>query len=182
MGYFGYIFGLWGLSELILNVAARSKAGKTSERDKGTISIIWGTLVVSLAAGIFVAVNYPAGSRAQGIAGIALLAAGVALRWFAIISLGKMFTTNVTIQNEHRLKTDGLYSVLRHPSYTGLLISFLGMGLSMGNLVSGAIVFVPVTAAILYRIKVEEDALTGYFGEEYTEYKSRTKKLIPYIY
>lgn len=182
MNLFGYIFMLWGLSEIILNIAARSKAGKSEAKDRGSIVIIWVTLSVSIFAGVLIAVKYPAFGEVQTITGAALVIAGVAFRWFAIISLGRMFTTNVSIQSGHKLKTDGLYGVLRHPSYTGSLMSFLGLGISLGNIYSLLVVFIPVTLAFLYRIKVEEDALTGYFGEEYRSYKSRTKKLIPFIY
>ncbi len=182
MDIFGYIFMAWGLSEIVLNVAARSKAGKSDAKDKGSIIIIWVTLAVSIFAGIMIAVNYPAFGKLRTIAGAALVVAGVLFRWFAIISLGKMFTTNVSIQNEHKLKTDGLYAVLRHPSYTGSLMSFLGLGISLGNIYSLVVVFIPVTLAFLYRIKVEEDALSKHFGEKYEVYKSHTKKLIPFIF
>lgn len=182
MNIFGYIFMLWGVSEIVLNAAARSKAGKGEAKDRGSIIIIWVTLSVSIFAGVLIAINFPAFGMLQTYIGAALVIAGVVFRWFAIVSLGKMFTTNVSIQNDHKLKTDGLYSVLRHPSYTGSLMSFLGLGISLGNLYSLLVVFIPVTLAFLYRIKVEEDALTKHFGEEYTNYKSRTKKLIPFIF
>ena len=172
----------WGLSEIVLNIAARSKTGKSDAKDKGSIIIIWLTLFVSIAAGVVIAVNYPSFGKLQTIAGAALVVAGVIFRWIAILSLGKMFTTNVSIQNEHKLKTDGLYGVLRHPSYTGSLMSFLGLGISLGNIYSLIVVFIPVTLAFLYRIKVEEDALSKHFGEEYEIYKSRTKKLLPFIF
>ncbi len=182
MDIFSYIFMLWGISEIILNAVARSKAGKSEAKDKGSIAIIWITLSVSIFAGVLIAVNFPAFGKSQTAAGAALVVAGVIFRWFAIFSLGKMFTTNVSIQNDHKLKTDGLYGILRHPSYTGSLMSFLGLGISLGNIYSLIVVFVPVTASFLYRIKVEEDALTEHFKEEYIRYKSRTKKLIPYIF
>jgi len=111
-----------------------------------------------------------------------LIITGITIRLIAIFSLKSLFNANVSIHHDHKLKTDGIYKTLRHPSYTGSLLSFLGLGLTLGNLTSLIVIFVPVLCAFLYRINIEEKALMNNFGEEYQNYMKRTKKLIPFVY
>jgi protein-S-isoprenylcysteine O-methyltransferase Ste14 len=115
-------------------------------------------------------------------AGLALLVLGTALRWAAIRALWKYFTVNVSILEGQRVVKRGLYGVVRHPSYTGLLLRYLGLGLALANWLSAALVFLPLLCATVYRIRVEEAALREHFGEEYAAYASATKRLVPGIY
>lgn len=71
---------------------------------------------------------------------------------------------------------------MRHPSYTGSLITFFGFGLALNNWLSLAIVFIPTLYTMLYRIRVEEKVLMEQFGEKYITYSNKTKRLIPFIY
>lgn len=123
-----------------------------------------------------------AGGNAIGISGLALLLAGVALRWAAIYTLGKYFTGTVLIKSDHRLVRTGLYKHLRHPAYTGALVAHLGLGLSFSNWFSLALSFLPFLMAAMYRMHVEEQALKEAFGEEYVTYARDTKRLIPKVY
>jgi len=88
----------------------------------------------------------------------------------------------VTIRKDHHIKKDGLYGILRHPSYAGSLLSFLGFGLSVNNWLALAIVFIPVLTVFIYRMNVEEKMLTAQFGEEYTDYMKHTSRIVPWIY
>ena len=124
-------------------------------------------------------------TRFAGIAyfvGIFLIASGLILRWIAIFQLKRFFTMNVSIAEDHQLIQSGLYAHVRHPSYTGALVSFLGLGLAYANWASVLVIFVPVLGAFLYRIKVEEEALTSAFGDQYREYAARSRRLIPFVY
>ena len=114
--------------------------------------------------------------------GLVLLVAGTALRWAAIRELWNYFTVNVSILEGQRIIRRGLYGVVRHPSYTGLLLRYLGFGVALANWLSAALVFLPLLFATLYRIRVEEAALRAHFGEEYAAYASATKRLVPGIY
>lgn len=114
--------------------------------------------------------------------GICLAFIGVAIRWRAIHTLKNFFTLNVTILDDHKIVKNGLYRNIRHPSYTGLLLRYLGVGLACANWLSLIIIFLPMLAAILYRIKVEEGALREAFGSEYIEYAGSAKRLIPKVY
>jgi protein-S-isoprenylcysteine O-methyltransferase Ste14 len=98
------------------------------------------------------------------------------------LTLKKYFTVDVTIMDDHRLIRSGLYKYIRHPSYSGLLISALGLGITMVNWLSVIIIFIPQTVMILMRIKEEEIALAKRFGGDFKDYQSKTKRLVPYIY
>ena len=87
-----------------------------------------------------------------------------------------MFTVNVVISATHTLKTSGLYKVVRHPSYLGLLLIIIGLGISLDSLLSVVVMIVPSFIALNYRISIEEQALVEEFGQQYTDYKKRVKK------
>ena len=76
----------------------------------------------------------------------------------------------------------GLYRWMRHPSYTGLLLCMLAVGLHTRNWISLLVIVSPTTAALLYRIHVEEIALRDHFGQEYLDYSRETKRLVPGVY
>ena len=112
-------------------------------------------------------------------AGLVVLAAGVALRTWAIVTLGRLFKFVVVIQDGHRVVTSGPYRLLRHPSYTGGLGAFLGAGIALDSWLSIlALVFIPLLA-VLVRIHLEEAELATAPGPEYTRYASRTHRLVP---
>jgi protein-S-isoprenylcysteine O-methyltransferase Ste14 len=92
-----------------------------------------------------------------------------------------MFTVNVAIQEKHRLVNVGMYKYVRHPSYMGMLLEFLGLSVYFGTWLCLAIVMVPITMALLYRIHCEEKVLVEEFGSEYEVYKAHTKAIIPGI-
>jgi protein-S-isoprenylcysteine O-methyltransferase Ste14 len=113
--------------------------------------------------------------------GVALFAAGGALRLWPVFVLGNRFSGLVAIQPGHTLVTSGVYSVIRHPSYLGLLVNSLGWGLAFraGVGVLLAALFIP---PLLARIDAEERLLNAQFGAEYDAYRARTSRLIPGIY
>jgi len=119
------------------------------------------------------------GGWAPVAAGLAMLAAGVALRTWAILTLGRLFKFVVVIQEGHRVVTSGPYRLLRHPSYTGALVAFLGTGIVLDSWLSTLILVLIPLLAILVRIHVEEAELTNALGREYRTYASRTRRLVP---
>ncbi|GGI27849.1 hypothetical protein GCM10008119_29710 [Pedobacter mendelii] len=115
-------------------------------------------------------------------AGMLIAILGFILRFVAIQQLGKAFTVDVQIAKNQTLKQDGLYSIIRHPSYTGVLMSFLGLAITFSNGLSLLVICIPIFVAFIYRISVEEIALKNEFGTAYLEYIKNTKRLIPFIY
>jgi protein-S-isoprenylcysteine O-methyltransferase Ste14 len=113
--------------------------------------------------------------------GLALYVLGNILRLAPVFALGRRFSGLVAIQQGHRLKTDGLYRFVRHPSYAGLLVSSAGLVLIFRCWIGLFLVagFVPI---LLARIKSEEALLASTFGEEYNAYRRRTWRLVPWLY
>lgn len=106
----------------------------------------------------------------------------MAFRFYSVWSLGRNFTVDATIREDHNLHTDGVYGILRHPSYTGMLISFIGFGVSLNTWLGLFAICVFVGASVTYRINNEERTLEEAFGKEYSDYRKRTYRLIPWIY
>jgi len=113
--------------------------------------------------------------------GVALFAAGGALRIWPVFVLGQRFSGLVAIQPGHTLVTSGVYGVIRHPSYLGLLINSLGWSLAFRSGV-GVLLTMLLIPILLSRISAEEDLLRTQFGDEYRAYCSHTSRLIPGIY
>ncbi|HVT73999.1 MAG TPA: isoprenylcysteine carboxylmethyltransferase family protein [Lacunisphaera sp.] len=113
--------------------------------------------------------------------GLGLFLAGGALRIRATFALGRQFSPLVTVQAEHALVTEGLYRVIRHPSYAGLLVNMLGWGLAFRSLV-GVLLAVLAIPPVLARIRAEERLLQAHFGRAYDDYRARTARLIPGLY
>jgi len=142
--------------------------------------------VVSITIGVYLAMFRAGQIQSESTAfadfGLGLILLGLVIRWVAILSLGRLFTVDVAIVQGHHVVRTGLYKWIRHPSYTGALLSFLGLGLAFSNCYSIVVIFVPICSAFLYRIHVEEKTLLAAFGDEYREYSAATKRLIPWLY
>ena len=115
--------------------------------------------------------------------GIGLMLVGIAFRWYSASLLGKYFTFDVAIHSGGQTLIEvGPYRYIRHPSYTGALVSLLGFGLALGNwagLVAGVSC---LSIAYAYRIPVEEAALASALGETYQQYLGRTWRLVPFLF
>lgn len=112
---------------------------------------------------------------------IFLFLLGMIIRWTAILSLKNAFTVKVAIVTNHQLKTDGIYRYMRHPSYTGLIIYYTGLGISLNNMYSLLLLMSVIIWVILKRIQVEERILEKHFGDAYRRYQHQTKALFPGI-
>jgi protein-S-isoprenylcysteine O-methyltransferase Ste14 len=156
------------------------------DQDSKSLVVLWATILISIALGVQIGLQRSgqmlANSPVIAIVGLILIILGLILRWFAILSLGPLFTVDVAIMQGHHLVTMGIYKRVRHPSYSGALLSFLGLGLAFSNYLSTVVIFVPICIAFLYRIHVEEKALVATFGEEYLKYRASTKGLVPGVW
>jgi protein-S-isoprenylcysteine O-methyltransferase Ste14 len=113
--------------------------------------------------------------------GVVLFAAGGALRIWPVFVLGRRFSGLVAIQPGHTLVTSGIYSVIRHPSYLGLLVNALGWALAFRSGV-GVLLTAFTIPPLIARIRAEERLLSAQFGDAYDAYRSRTSRLLPGIY
>src|SRR4030095_16311958 len=113
--------------------------------------------------------------------GVVLFIGGGALRLWPVFLLGDRFSGLGAIQSGHTLVTRGVYGVIRHPSYLGLLVNSLGWGLAFCSGV-GVLLTALITLPLLARIHAEERMLRTQFGDEYDAYRARTSRLIPGLY
>lgn len=174
----------YGLSEVGLGFIKRSRDDSV-DADDSTLRVLWITIVTAMTAGIVVS-NHAIGplfaSAPAFWTGCALFILGLVLRWYSIVYLGKYFTVNVAIHSVHEVIDTGPYARIRHPSYTGALLAFLGVALCLGNWLSLLIIMTPIIWAFAWRMSREEAALANALGTPYTSYMRRTKRLAPYIY
>lgn len=168
------------MKDAIMMLFGFRKGGKSY--DRSSLSFVLASLA-SIIAVTFIEVYY----LEEGIfhletGGIAVFILGAIIRTTARLQLGKLFTFNVKIMQDHRLKTDGLYAYIRHPGYTGLILEVLGWVIFFETwlgTIAAALFFLP---SLYYRIRVEENTLRQNFGHEYEEYCSKVKALVPGIF
>lgn len=175
----------FGLSEAGLGLLKRSRDDSV-DADGATLPTLWVTNILAVTAAVLA--SYRAafadlnGGALTFVPGCALFGGGLALRWYSIWHLGRFFTANVAIHSRHEIIDTGPYRLIRHPSYTGALLAFLGLALCLDNWVSVVVLMLPVIWAFHRRIDIEEAALANALGSPYTNYMRRTKRLVPYVY
>lgn len=173
---------LFFVSEFILMLVKRSKKDSTKhQKDRGTLIMLWVMITLCFTLG-FMFANYGVWDSVNFIAayiGLSLISAGLIIRWYSIIKLKKAFTVDVSIGQNHKLETGGIYRYIRHPSYLGLLLIMTGFAIGMNSLISLVLTVIPLFISILIRISVEEKLLVEEFGDSYIHYQKTTKKLIP---
>ncbi|MDQ6912565.1 MAG: isoprenylcysteine carboxylmethyltransferase family protein [Verrucomicrobiota bacterium] len=174
-------------SELLLSITRRApKSANMRESDHSSLRLLWIVIGLSIWLALWLTSHFRAALlphlRFFLALAVAIFACGLVLRWWSIIRLGRFFTVNVAIARDHELIETGPYRYLRHPSYTGVLLAFLGFGLSLGNWAALLGLLLPIFIAFLYRMKVEERTLIEGLGEKYVSYCRRTKRLVPFLY
>ena len=178
---------IWVIAEVRLMRIDRKQNKGSKEKDhvSRTFNII--AIVIGLAISpIFIV--FPIGKKAfinssiVLILGIIIAVAGISFRQYSIHILGKYFRTTVEIDEAHEVIQNGPYKYIRHPSYSGFIIFFIGYGLIMQNWYGLVIASVSSILALLYRIRVEELEMERGLGQEYIDYQKKTKKLIPWIW
>jgi protein-S-isoprenylcysteine O-methyltransferase len=174
----------YGLSEAGLGILKRSRDDSV-DADNWSLRMLWVTIVLAVTAGILASYRAPGAAIANPAAfwvGCGLFGLGLALRWYSILYLGRFFTVNVAIHSGHEVIDTGPYRLIRHPSYAGALLAFLGLALCLANWWSLALIMVPILWVFGRRMSIEESALSNALGAPYTSYMSRTKRLAPFIY
>ncbi|HET7260268.1 MAG TPA: isoprenylcysteine carboxylmethyltransferase family protein [Casimicrobiaceae bacterium] len=177
---------IWSVPELIGGFLQRAEPG-AARRDRGSYAVLRIAFTVGIAGAIIASRRVPAAAfvayrGAIFWAGIALMLGGVAFRWYAIRVLGRYFTRDVATREGQRVVESGPYRWIRHPSYTGILMTAAGFGLALGNALALAIVLIGVLAGLLYRVAVEERALATDLGQPYRTYMLRTRRFIPFLW
>ena len=184
--FFNALTTIWVVGEILIALLTTTREGKGSIQDRGTQIILWVVIIASFKADEwmhrFLPIDMPGSHNWLRPAALAILILGLGVRATAIAVLGRAFSANVAMRNGQRLQRSGLYALVRHPSYLGLELILLACALHTRTWACFAVIMVPPTLALLYRIHVEETALRLAFGDEYEAYSRRTKRLIPGVY
>ena len=179
-----WLGAIYGLSELYLAITRQSR--RELSRDRNSLLRLWIVIAVS----VFLAVQMVWIARGATVPspggfyifGFFLFLLGLALRWFSIGYLGRYFTVNVAVNPKQKVVDSGPYHYIRHPSYTGALLAFIGFGCCLQNWLSILFLTVPIIAVFLWRIRIEEAALLEALGSDYADYMRRTDCLVPRLY
>ena len=174
----------WGMMEITHAGQRRDGATRAGGAGRGLVvlpPLLAATVLLHLAPRIVPAAAIRPGAAAFAV-GMVILVAGLVLRGWSIMTLGEYFTGYVAVSADQPVVTAGPYRVLRHPSYTGLLLAFAGLGLTAANWVSLAGVVILPLVALLWRIHAEERALLATLGDRYRSYAAQHKRLIPLIW
>jgi len=182
----GYLilFGAWMLSSVVTLVRMRARTGLAA-RDRGFVARALLVLLLTNFIAIACLKLFPRAMFATvltSVIGLVLMGLGLAVRSWAMVHLGRYFTVDVAVAADQRIVDTGPYRLVRHPSYTGLLLLAVGVGLCFGNIASFLVIAVPMIVLMLKRMKVEEEVLAEALGNTYREYMARTQRLIPGIY
>ena len=176
------VYFFWTASELFKTVWSRRHQfmANTQHKDHGSywiiLAIVWGSMIISLLlrsrhVGVFQ-------NNFQYI-GIGIEIIGIALREWAVLTLGRSFSVVVAILPGQTIVQNGPYRWVRHPAYTGSILTLIGFALGLGAWIASLVILVICFVGFLYRIQVEEKALVEVFGKEYQEYMQRTWRLFP---
>jgi protein-S-isoprenylcysteine O-methyltransferase len=181
-----FIVLLFPVTELVIGVSKRASQKDSSVQDQGSLRVLLAVIAVSVVAGFGLknvhSMRLPMPSEFTDALSAILTVAGMTLRWVSIRTLGRFFTVNIAIRHDQYVVTSGPYRFIRHPSYSGLLSAFLGLGLYLANWLSLLVIIIPIAWATLNRIDKEEEALLAGLGPPYKAYCDKTKRLIPWLY
>jgi protein-S-isoprenylcysteine O-methyltransferase Ste14 len=184
--FFNALATVWLVGEILVAILTRTRRGEGKVQDRGTQIILWVVIVASFNINErmhrFFPVDMPGSYSWLRPAAFGILVLGLGVRVVAIVTLGRAFSANVATRAGQSLQRSGLYRLVRHPSYLGLELIFLAFALHSRTWACFAVVLVPPTLAVLYRIHVEEAALRLSFGGDYEDYCRGTKRLIPGVY
>jgi protein-S-isoprenylcysteine O-methyltransferase Ste14 len=176
----------WAMIETVIALKTRVQFVSTSSLEYRSERLIWLVVAIALIVSLWIKQMHlmalPIQAVNRQVIAIVIFISGLALRCYAVFSLGQFFSTTVATQSRHILIENGPYQFIRHPAYTGLLISFFAAGLAMGDGLALLTLFCPVAYVLVQRIRIEEHWLVGHFGKIYDDYCLRTKKLLPWIY
>lgn len=178
---------LWVAFEIWLMVRDKALGKGKTAKDRGTRYYNFIAIAVGLTIAGFLsgkpAFFFPWGRSYEVFwIGFAIMVLSLSLRVWAIATLGSSFRTTVETHQNQEVVRRGPYRLVRHPSYTGLLLTCLGYGVAVQNWLSLIFAVGFPLVAILYRIHVEEAELVSSLGSDYESYQNETRKLIPWIW
>ncbi|MDQ2886975.1 MAG: isoprenylcysteine carboxylmethyltransferase family protein [Chloroflexota bacterium] len=182
---FWTVYIVWFALEIIGSRAQRVEAG-AEKQDRGSMAVLLAGLYIGLFlnfafAGLLPGATITWKRPVLFFIGVALMVLGIILRQYAIRVLGRYFTREVATRADQQVVQTGPYRFIRHPAYSGTLLTILGIGLAMTNWASLVAILLCCFVGHFYRVQVEERALRTSLGQPYVEYMQHTKRFIPFL-
>jgi protein-S-isoprenylcysteine O-methyltransferase Ste14 len=174
---------IWVVMELRQSITHRPEGVKANWGSEVLFRLIvgFGALGASVLPGVApFAMIRPA--AVAGSIGLVLFWVGISLRLWSFHTLGRYFTFIVQTSSDQPVITDGPYRLIRHPSYAGLLLVVMAVGLFIGNWLSLVSLTIAIAVGLVFRIRVEEQALLHNLGDSYRDYAATRKRLVPFIW
>jgi protein-S-isoprenylcysteine O-methyltransferase len=182
------LIGSFLILQRVLRRGEQARSLRPNQEDKGTTKLIGLAFGFSILALIlapllncFEVAHLDLGFP-LGWVGVALMLAGLALRWWANAVLGRFYTSTLRLAEDQQIVRAGPYRLLRHPGYGGVLLLWVGAGLASQNWAVAAIILSLMSVAYAYRIKSEESMLQTAFGDQYRSYMRSTWRLVPWVF
>jgi protein-S-isoprenylcysteine O-methyltransferase Ste14 len=182
---FWTLLGLFALGEYSLRIRGGLRRGgqRVEWWSLGIVLVTFGGgLVAGLRLADWNAAEIGTGRWPLFVAGLLLMAAGLAIRFWAIVTLGRFFTVDVRVHPGQTVVDRGPYRWVRHPAYTGLLVFLVGLGLALTNWASLLVLALLPAAGLVLRIRSEERALLAGLGEDYRRFAESRRRLFPGIW
>lgn len=177
--------GSWTLLEISIAVKTRVPCSGNEQKYRSE-KLIWLVVCVAILGALgfkqLQLMKLPIPYLPRQWLALLIFSLGLGLRFHAVFSLGRFFSTTAVTQHQHVLIEHGAYRWIRHPAYSGLLVSFFAAGLAMGDVLALTMLVFPIAYVLNQRIAVEEQLLIEHFGQLYSDYCQRTKKLFPWVY
>jgi protein-S-isoprenylcysteine O-methyltransferase Ste14 len=183
---FYVVLGMFGASEWFIRFRSRMNRGGT-RHDRGSLYVVIFTAVLGVGAAFALAQTAQCAGISVArwplfIIGLAITILGMVLRRWAVVTLGQFFTVQVQVRRGQTVVDTGPFRWVRHPSYTAIIISFVGIGVALENWLSLLVLIVVPTIGLVIRIRVEEKALLEALGEPYRQFSLSRARLIPKVW
>ena len=174
---------VWIVGEVRMTLRRRDGARRVSIAAEVVLrAALVGAVLWVAAARVLAPAAVITGGRAVFAVGAVCVWLGLLLRWWSALTLGRLFTTVLTVENDQPVIESGPYRWLRHPSYLALLLACAGCGVMVGNWVGLLGSVVTVLAALVFRIRVEERAMAAALGEKYLEFARNRARVVPFVW
>src|SRR4030095_10653031 len=167
--------GVYAIDYIVPRFTNPKYQRQSLKNDRGSFLMI----IVAITLAIFISIdlrmkNFGILTGVFQWLGLLVMLAGATFRQWALIHLGRFFSRTVQIEAAHQIIKTGPYQWICHPAYTGMILVYIGISMALGTWLGTLITCLLVTGSLLYRIWVEEAALTLTLGHEYRQYVEQT--------
>ena len=179
---YGLTFVGWFLLEVRQSTRRRQGARRD---DRGSLLVLRVTTVGGFVLAFAAAALLPGADVPRRVAyavSLVLLWCGIALRWWSFRTLGAYFTFSVQTSDDQAVVDTGPYRWVRHPAYLGMLLAIAGIGAMTGSPLGVLVLVGTVLVGVVYRVRVEEQALLDVIGDPYRRYAAGRARLVPGVW